>query len=96
MPDGAAICLRENLILGKNEILEPSSAANMNQKLDLSLSLSFFCPPHGKLVYHAIDFRQGYLRYCDGHIKAQGVIVSASISILQLDQAHRLSSRSKA
>jgi len=92
MIDGAAICPREILILGENEIPAPSSAANMNQKLDLSL----FCPPHRKLVYHTIDFRQGYLRHCDGHIKVQGVIVSASISILQLDQPHRLSSRSKA
>jgi len=91
MLDGAAICPCKNLILGKNEIPAASSAANTNQKLDLSL----FCPPRGKLVYHTIDFRQGYLRYCDGHIKAQGVIVSASISILQLDQPHRLSSSSK-
>ena len=86
-----AICPRENLISGENEILGPSSAANMNQKLVISL----FCPPRRKLVYHAIDFRQGYLWYCDSHIKAQGVIVSASISILQSDQSHRLSSRSK-
>ena len=83
MLDGAAIYPCENLIWSENEIPTPSSAANTNQKLDLSLSLS--CPPRGKLVYHAIDFRQGYLWYCDGHIKAQGVIISASISILQLD-----------
>ena len=75
------ICQHENLILGENEIPTPSSVVNTNRKLDLSL----FCSPHGKLVYHAIDFRQGYLWYCDGHIKAQGVIVSASISILQPD-----------
>ena len=78
MPDRAVICLHENLILGENEIPTPSSAANTNQKLDLSL----LYPPRGKLVYHAIYFRQGYLRYCDGHIKVQGVIVFASISIL--------------
>ena len=69
--DGASICPRKNLISGKNEIPAPSSAANMYQKLDLSL----FCPSHGKLVYHAINFRQAYLRYCDGHIKVQGVMI---------------------
>ena len=55
----------QKLISGKTEIPAPSSAANTNRILDLSL----FCPPLGKLVYHAIDFRQGYLRHCDGHIK---------------------------
>ena len=49
--------------------------------------MSLFCPPHENSVYHAINFRQGHLWYCDGHIKAQGVAVSistsASISILQ-------------
>ena len=39
MLDGAAIYPHENLILGKNEIPVPSSAANMNQKLDLSFAL---------------------------------------------------------
>jgi hypothetical protein len=34
------ICPRENLILGKNEIPAPSSATNMNQKLDLSFVLT--------------------------------------------------------
>jgi len=48
------ICQRKNLILGENEITASISAANTNQKLDLSL----FCPPHRKLVYHAIGFKQ--------------------------------------
>ena len=66
----------QKFILGENEILVSSSVANTNRKLDLS------CPTCGKLVYHTINFRQGYLGYYDGHIKVQRVVVSASISIL--------------
>ena len=41
MPDGAAICLHENLILGENEIPAPSSVASTKPKIrSLSLSLS--------------------------------------------------------